>query len=173
MSDSLWPHELQHARPPCPSPTPRVCLNSCPLSQWCHPTTWSSVIPFSSCLLSFPTSGSFPMSCLFESHGQNIEASASASVVPMIIQGWFPLGLTGLTSLKFNTLKSLLQHHSSKASILWRSAFFMVQLSHPTGKTYSTFSNNLSYPPHLSLDTCTSGSKRILFSKLPCSQIQP
>ena len=96
MSDSLWPHELQHARPPCPSPTPRVYPNSCPLRWWCHPPISSSVIPFSSCPQSFPASGSFPMSQFFASGGQSIGVSASASVLPMNIQGWFPLGWTGL-----------------------------------------------------------------------------
>ena len=91
----LQPHELQHARPPCPSPSPRVCSNPCPLSQWCYPTISSSVVPFS-CLQSFPASGSFPMSQLFVSGGQSIGVSASASVLPMNIQGWFPLGLTSL-----------------------------------------------------------------------------
>ena len=97
MSDSLWPHGLQHARPPCPSPTPGVYWNSYPLSQRCHPTISSSVIPFSSCLQSFP-SGSFQKSQFFASDGQSIGVSASASVLPMNIQDWFPLGLTGLIS---------------------------------------------------------------------------
>ena len=96
MSDSLQPQGLQHARLPCPSPTPRACSNSCPLSWWCHPTISSSVILFSSCLPSFPASGSFPNSQFFESGGQSIGASASASVLPMNIQDWFPLGWTGL-----------------------------------------------------------------------------
>ena len=99
MSDSLWPHELQHTRLPCPSLSPRVCLNSCPLSRWCHPTISSAVIPFSSCPQSFPASGSFPMSWLFAFGGQSIGASALASVLPMNIQGWFPLGLASLISL--------------------------------------------------------------------------
>ena len=99
LSDSLRPHGLQHARPPCPSPIPGVCSNSCPLSQWCHPTISSSVIPFSSCSQSFPSSGSFPMSQLFASDGQSIGASAWASILPMNIQDWFPLRLTGLLSL--------------------------------------------------------------------------
>ena len=99
VSDSLWPHGLQHARPPCSSSSPRVCSNSCPLSQGCHPTISSSVIPFSSCLQSFPASGSFPMSRLFASGGQSIRASASASVLPMNTQDWSPLGWTGLVSL--------------------------------------------------------------------------
>ena len=98
-SDSLQPHEPQHARPPCPSPTPRVDWNSCPLSRWCHPTISSSVVPFSSCPQSFPASGSFPMSQLFTSGGQSIGVSASASVLPMNIQDWFPLGWTGWISL--------------------------------------------------------------------------
>ena len=94
---TLQPHGLQHARLPCPSPSPGVCSNSWPLSRWCHPTTSSSV-PFSSCPQSFPESGSFPVSWLFASGGQSTRTSASAPVFPMNIQGWFPLGLTGLIS---------------------------------------------------------------------------
>ena len=94
MSDSLWPHELQHARPPCPSPTPRVYSNSCPSSRSCHPTISSSVIPFSSCPQSLPASGSFPMSQLFAWSGQSIGVSASASVLPMNTQDWSPSGWT-------------------------------------------------------------------------------
>ena len=97
--DSLWRHGLQHTRPPCPSPTPGVYPNSCPLSRWCHLTISSSVVPFSSCLQSFPTSGAFPMSQLFASGGQNIGVSASTSVLPMNTQEWFPLGWTGWISL--------------------------------------------------------------------------
>ena len=132
VSDVLWPHGLQHTRFSCPSPG--VCSNSCPLHQWCHPTISSSVFPFSSCLWSFPASASFLMSWLFASGGHGIGASVSVWVLPMNIQGWFPLGLTGLISLQ---PKNLL-HCSSKASILQCSAFFMVQLSPPhmtTGKT--------------------------------------
>ena len=99
MSDSLQPHGLQHSRLPCPSPSLGACSNSCPLSQWYHSTILSSVGPFSFCLQSFPASGSFPMSWLFTLGGQSIGASASASVLPMSIQGWFPLRLTGLISL--------------------------------------------------------------------------
>ena len=138
MSDSLWPYELQHARPPCPSPTPRVHPNQCPLSRWCHPAISSSIVPFPSCPQSVPASGSFQMSQLFTSGGQSIGVSASASVLPMNIQDLFPLGWTCWISLQYKGLKSLLQHHSSKASILWHLAFFIVQLSHPymtTGKT--------------------------------------
>ena len=137
VSDSWRPPGLQHAGLPCPLPTPRACSNSCPSNRWYHPTIPSSVIHFSSCLQSFPGSGSFPMSQLFASGGQSIGASAPA--LPMNIQDWFPLGWIWLDLLAvYGTLRSLLQHHSSKASILWHSAFFMVQLSHPylaTGKT--------------------------------------
>ena len=96
VSDSLRPHRLHHTRPPCPSPTPRVYSDSCPLSQWCHPTISSSVLPFSAHLQSFPASGSFPMSQFFTLGGQSIGVSASASILPMNIQDWFPLdGLVG------------------------------------------------------------------------------
>ena len=100
MSDSLHPRWLQHARLPCPSPTPRACSNSCPSSEWCHPTISSSVVPFPSCLQSFPASGSFPKSQFFVSGGQSIGVSASALVLPMNIQDLFPLGLTGLSHYK-------------------------------------------------------------------------
>ena len=137
MSDSLRTHKLQHIRLPCPSLSPRICSHSYPLSRWCHPTISSSVSPFSSCPQSFPVSGSLPMSQIFASGGQSIEASAAASVLPMNIQGWFSLGFTGLISLLSKGLLRGLQHHSLKASILRHSAFFMVQLSHrymTTGK---------------------------------------
>ena len=100
MSDSLQPHGLQHARPPCPSPTPGAYSNSCLSHQWCHPTISSSVVPFSSRLQSFPASGSFPMSLFFASGGQSIGVSASALVLPTNIQDWFPLGWTGWISLQ-------------------------------------------------------------------------
>ena len=99
VSDSLWPPGLQHTRLPCPSPSTWTCSNSCPLSRWCHPTISSSVLPFSSCLQSFPTSGSFPMSQLFASGSQRIGATASATVLPMNIPGWSPSGGPGLISL--------------------------------------------------------------------------
>ena len=113
---TLGDPKSQHTRPPCPSPTPRVHPNPCTSSWWCHPAISSSVVPFSSCLQSFPALGYFPMNQFFTSGGQINEASASASVFPRNIQDWFPLWLTGLISLQ--TFKSLLQHHSSKASIL-------------------------------------------------------
>ena len=100
VSDSLWPHELQHTRPPCPSPTPGVHPNPCPLSRWCHTTISSSVGPFSSCPQSFPASGSFQMSQLFASGDQSIGVSASTSVLPMNTQDWSPLGWTGWISLQ-------------------------------------------------------------------------
>ena len=138
MSYSLQPHGLQHARPPCPSPTLGVYSNSHRLSQWCHPAISSSVVPFSSRPQSFPASGSFQMSQFFTSCGQSIGVSASTSVLPMNTQDWVPLGWTDWIYLQSKGLSSLLQHHSSKASILPYSAFFIVHLSHPymtTGKT--------------------------------------
>ena len=135
MSDYLQPHGLQHTRLPCPSPTPGTCSNSCPLNQCCHPTISSSVVPFSSHLQSFPASGSFPRSQFFASGGQSIGCSASASVLPVNIHDWFPLGLTGCCPRDSQESSPT---QSSKAPILHRSAFFIVQLSHPcmtTGKT--------------------------------------
>ena len=136
MSNSLWHHESQHARPPCPSPTPRVHPNSCPSSQWCHPTILSSVVAFFSYPQSFPASESFQMSQFFTSGGQSIGVSASTSKEhPGLIS--FRMDWLDLLAVQ-GTLKSLLQHHSSNTSILQRSAFFTVQLSHPymtTGKT--------------------------------------
>ena len=132
VTDSLWPHGLQYARFPCPTPTPGVYSNSCPLSQWCHPTILSSVIPFSSCLQYFPASGSFPMSQFFASCGQSI-GSFSFSISPSneyseLIS--FRMDWLDLLAVQ-GTLKSLLQHRSSKASFLQCSVFFMVQISHP------------------------------------------
>ena len=139
VSDSLRPHESQHARPPCPSPTPRVHPNSCPSSQWCHPAISSSVVPFS-CPQSLPASESFPMSQLFTWGGQSIGVSALVSVLPKNTQDWLiSLRMDWLDLLAVQgTLKSLLQLHSSKASILRRSAFFTVQLSHPYMTTRTT-----------------------------------
>ena len=124
VSDSMRPHELQNARPPCPSPTPGVYPNSCPLSPWCHLTISSSVISFSSCLQSFPASGSFPMSRLFTSDGQIIGVSASASVLPVTIQDWFPLVWTGWISLQS---KGLLRVFSN--TTVQKHQFFGAQLS--------------------------------------------
>ena len=124
VSDSLWPQEPQHTRPPCPSPTPGVYSNSCPLSRWCHPTISSSVIPFSSCLQSFPTSGSFQMSQLFTSGGQSIGVSASASVLPMNIQDWSPLGWTGWISLQSKGLSRVFSN-----TTVQKHQFFGAQLS--------------------------------------------
>ena len=116
VSNSFWPHGLQHARLPCPSPSPGACSNSCPSSQWCHPTISSSVISFSSCLQSFPASVSFPMSWLFASGGQRIEASAS--VLPMNIQDWFPLGLAGLISLQSKELSRVFSNTTVQRSCI-------------------------------------------------------
>ena len=136
MSNSLWPHRLPHTRLLCPALSPGVCSESCPLSQRCHPTISSSLAPFS-CLQFFPASRSFPMSQFFASGGQNI-ASALASVLPMNIQGWFPLGLIGLISLLSKGFSRVFSSNNLKTSFLWHSAYFMVQVSHPcltTGKT--------------------------------------
>ena len=119
MYNSLWSHGLQHARLSCPSPTPRACSNSCPSSQWCHLSISSSVVPFSSCLQSFPASVSFPVSQFLASGSQNVGVSTSALVLPMNIQEWFPLGLTSSISLQSKGLSSLLQHHSSTALTVW------------------------------------------------------
>ena len=144
MSDPLQPRGLQYTRPPCLSATSRAYPNSCPLSRWCHLTISSTVIPFSSCLQSFPASGSFQMrwcwceEMLFVSGDQSTGVSASASVLLVNTLDWSPLGWIGWISLQSKGLKSLLQHHSSKASILRHSAVFKVQISHPymtTGKT--------------------------------------
>ena len=138
VSDSLWPHELQHARLPCLSPTPWACSSSCPLSWWCHPTISSSVIPFSSCLQYFPGSESFPMSQFFASGGQSIGVSASASFLPMNIHGWFPLGLTGWISLQSKGLSRVFFNTTVQKHQFFGIQLFMVQLSCPcmtTGKT--------------------------------------
>ena len=118
VSNSLWPHGVHHTRPPCPSPTPRAYLNSCPLSWWCHPAISSSVIPFSSCLQSFPASGSFLMSRFFTSGGQSIGASALASVLPVNIQDWFPLGWTGWISLQSKGLSGVFSNTTVSALLV-------------------------------------------------------
>ena len=139
MSSFLQPHGLQHTRLPSPSPTPRVYSNLCPLSWWCHPTISSSVVPLSSCLQSFPASGTFPVSQFFTSGGQSIGVSNFSISLSNEFSGLISFRMDWLELLAIQrTLKSLLQHHSSKASILQCSAFFIVQLSHPyvtTGKT--------------------------------------
>ena len=124
LSDSLKLHGLQHARLPCPSPTPGIYWNSCSLSQWCHPTISSSVVPFSSCLQSFPALGSFTVNQLFISGGQSIGASASASVLLMNIQDWFPLGLTGLISLLYKGFSRVFS-----STTIWKHKFFSAQPS--------------------------------------------
>ena len=124
LTDSLRPRGLQHARLPCPSPTPRACWNSRPSSWWCHPTISSSIVPFSSCLQSFPASGSFPMSQFFASGGQSTGVSASASVLLVNNQDWFPLGLTGLISLQAKELSRIFS-----TTIVQKHQFFSPQLS--------------------------------------------
>ena len=124
VSNSLHPHGLRHARPPCPSPTPGVYSNSCPLSRWCHPTISSSVIPFSSHLPSFPAPRVFQMSRFFASRGQSIGVSASASILPMNIQDWFPLGWTGWISLQSKGLSRVFSN-----TTVQKHQFFGAQLS--------------------------------------------
>ena len=124
VSDSLWSHGLQHTRPPCPSPTLGIYSNSCPLSQWCHPTISSSFIPFSSHLQSFPASGSFPMSRFFTLGGQSIGVSAPSSVLPVNIQDWFPLGWTGLISLQSKGFSRVFSN-----TTVQKHQFFSTQLS--------------------------------------------
>ena len=121
---TLQPHRLQPTRLPCSSPSPRACSNSCPLSQWCHPTILSSVISFSSCLQFFPASGSFPMGWLTTSHDQNTGASGSAAGLPKNIQGWFPLGLTGLISLLSKELSRVFSN-----TTVWKHQVFGIQPS--------------------------------------------
>ena len=144
VSDSLWLHESQHARPPCPSPTHGVHSDSRPLSQWCHLTISSSVISFSSCLQSFPESGSFPVSQLFASGGQRIGVSASASVLPMTIQDWFPLGLTGLISLQSKGLSRIfsntkVQKHQFFGALLSLSSHPYMTIGKTIALTRQTF----------------------------------
>ena len=124
VSDSLWPHESQQTRPPCPSPTPGVYSNSCPSSRWCHPAISSSVVPFSSCPQSLPASGSFPMSQHFTWGGQSIGVSASASVLPMNTEDWFPLGWTACISLQSKGLSRVFSNITVQ-----KHQFFSTQLS--------------------------------------------
>ena len=138
VSDSSWPCELQHTRPPCPSSSPGACSNSCPLSQWCHPTISSSVTPFSSCPQSFSASGSFPMNWPYTSWGQSIWASASASVLPMNIQSWFPLGFTALIFLLSRGLSRVFSSITVQKHQFYSQPSLYFQLSHPymtAGKT--------------------------------------
>ena len=136
VSDSLWPHESQHARPPCPSPTPGVYSNSCPLSCWCHPAISSSVIPFSSWTQSLSASGSFPMSQLFTWGGQSIGISASASVLPRNTQDWSPLGWTGWISLQSKGLSRVFSN-----TTVQKHQFFSAQLSSQSNSHIHTCEN--------------------------------
>ena len=134
VSDSLRPHESQHARPHCPSPTPRVHSNSCPSTRWCHPAISSSVIPFSSCPQPLPASGSFPMSQLLAWGGQSIGVSASASVLPMNIQDWIPIGLAGLISLQSKGLSRVFSN-----TTVQKHQFFGAQLSSQSNSPIHTW----------------------------------
>ena len=130
MSDSLRPHGLQHARPPCPSPTPRVYSNSCPLSWWCHPTISSSVVPFSSCPQSFPASGSFLMSQLFTLGSQSIGVSASTSVLPVSTQDWSPLGWIGWISLQSKGLSRVFSNTTVQKHQFFGTQLYLWSNSH-------------------------------------------
>ena len=181
MSDSLWPHELQHARPPCPTPTPGVYSNSCPWSWWCHPTISSSVAPFSSPLQSFPASGSFQMSQFFTSDDHSIGASALASVLPMNIQDWFPLGLTGwifLQSKGFsrvfsNTTVQTYKFFSTQLSLQFSSHIHTWLLQKNIALTRWTFVSKLMsllfHIPSRFVITFLPRSKYVL---IPCSNMQ-
>ena len=153
VSDSLRPHELQHARPPCPSPTPRVHKNPCPLSRWCHPTISSSVVPFSYCLQSFPASRSFQMSQLFVSGGQNIGAPASTSILPMNTQGWSPTEWTGWISLQSKGLSRVLSNATVQKHQFFGAqlSFFIVHLfpGGPDGKVSACIAGDLGSIPGL------------------------
>ena len=138
MTDSLRPYRLQHTKPLCPSPTPRVYSNSCPLSRWCHPTISSSVVSFSSHLQFFPASGSFQVSQFFAWGGQSIGVSATAAVLPTNTQDWFPLELTGWISLQSKGLSRVFSNTTVQKHQFFGTQLFIVQLSHPymtTGKT--------------------------------------
>ena len=141
MPDSLQPHELQHARPPCPSPTPGVHSNSCPSSQWCHPAISSSVVPFSFCPKSLPASESFPMSQLFTSGGQSIGVSALASVLPKNTQEWSPLEWTGWISLQSKGLSRVFSN-----TRVQKHQFFSAQLSSQCSFHIHTWSLEKSWP---------------------------
>ena len=130
VSYSLWPHRLQHSRLPCPSPTPGAYSNSCPSSQWCHPMISSSVIPVFSCLQSFSASGSFLVSQFFESGGQSIGVSASASVLPVNIQDWFPLGLIGWISLQSKGLSRVFSNTTVQKHLFFGSQLSLQSNSH-------------------------------------------
>ena len=136
---TLWPHEPQHARPPCPSLTPGVHPNPCPLSQWCHPTISSSVVPFSSCPQSFPASGSFPMNQLFTLGGQSLGVSASASVLPMNTRDWSPLGWTGWISLQSKGLSRVFSNITVSKVSIQKYQFFHAQLSSQSNSHIQTW----------------------------------
>ena len=162
MSDYLQPHGLQHARPSCPSPTAGVYSNSCPLSQWCHPTISSSVVPFSSCPQSFPASGSFQMSQFFTSGGHNIGVSASTSLLPMNIQDWSPLGWTGWSpcsprdSQESSPTPQFKRINSSVLSFLYSPTLISI---HNYWKNHSFESTDLCWQSNVSAASTRSGSR--------------
>ena len=173
MSDSLWPHESQHARPPCPSPTPGVHSNSGPSSQWCYLIISSSVAS-SPCVFSlFLSAGSFPMNWLFASGGQSIGASASASVLPMNIQGWFPLGLTGLISLQYKGLSRVFSNTTVYLFIflLYNIVLVLPYISINPPRVYTCSSSWTPLPPPSPYQS--SGSSQCTSPKHPVSCIEP
>ena len=172
VSDSLWPHGLQHARSPCPSPTPRACSNSCLSSWWCHPNILSSVVPFSSCLQSFPAAASFPMNLFFALGGQSAGVSVSASVLPMNIQDWYSLGLTGLISLQSkgfarvfsNTTVQKYQFFSVQLSLWFNSHIHLLHSETLSGllpKSVCPKLHSLTSKQHFLLDYCLLGLFRL------------
>ena len=164
VSDSLWPHGLQHNRLPCPSPTPGVYSNARPSSRECYPTILSSVIPFSSCLQSFPVSGSFPMSQFFTSGGQSTGVSASASILPMNIQDWFPLGWTGWISLQSKGLSRVFSN-----TTVQKHQFFSVQLSLWSNSHIHTWLLEKPYLFHTILGNIILGHCKLFLT--PCFQL--
>ena len=138
VSNSLQSHGLQHARPPCPSPSPGTCSSSCPSSRWCHPTISSSVVPFSSCLQSFPASGSFPMSQFFTSGGQSTGILASASVLPKNIQDWFPLGWTDWISLQSKALSRVFSNTTVQKRQFFGTQFSLIERYSLRCRAYTT-----------------------------------
>ena len=164
MSNSLQPHELQHARLPCPSVSPGVCSNSCPLSHWYYPTISSCVTPFSFCLQSFPASGSL-QSWLFASGGQSIRASATASVLPMNNQSWFPLGLTGLIFLKSRGLAKVFSSNTVRKHEFWALSLLVAQMVKCLSTMWETWVPSLGWEDSLEKEMATHSSTLAL--KIP------
>ena len=190
VSDSSQPNRLQHTRPPCPLPTPGVYSNSCPLSWWCHPAISSFVVPFSSCLQSFPAWGSFPVSQFFTPSGQSIGVSASTSVLPMNIQDWFPLGWTGWITLQSEGLSRVFSNTTAQKSQFFYSCHLLIQSAHSghsefhesqfkclnAFKWYQDLYNTKNFSMDWALHMCSSLSVlsgSMSFSPCPCATCLP